>query len=447
MKKRLLLADDSITIQKVIQITFSHDDYVMTVVDNGDAALEKARAERPDLVLADVFMPGKNGYELCAAIKQDPSLAGTPVLLLTGTFEPFDEAKAKAVGADKWIAKPFESQALIACVEELLSKASPKPDPAVAPSEVKPALTQPISPSAPTSSTPAPQPVVPVVPIVPPPAISASPVEEDLWGGEFDAELTPMDTVSPTKSEPLPVKDEGDLWGSDFEVAAPQTLATDASSDELWGSFEEETALGPESFSPTVAPAASEQDMWGGADDLMSSFSTEESGSIALGEPDSEMAMFADVEILEEIDLSEDFTSADGFATSDTFELEAFGEVKGSPPAVEPSTFLDEAAWESEPNFGIEFKDPIAPQSTASTSTAMSIAPVSAAPASAQPGGAQLQSLNEAELEKIVEKIAGVVIERLAGSVLEKIAWEVVPDLAETMIKEELRKIRDEAVV
>jgi hypothetical protein len=270
-------------------------------------------------------------------------------------------------------------------------------------------------------------------------------VEEDLWGGEFDSELTPIDTISLTKSEPLPVKEEGDLWGSDFEVA-PQALDTVASNDELWGSFEEETALVPEPFPPTVSPAASEPDMWGGADDLMSSFSTEESGPIVLAESETDMAMFEDVEILEEIDLSEDFTSAEGFATSNPFELEAFGETTGTTPAVGSATFLEETAWESEPTFGVEFDDPIALQPTSSATVAMPIASVSAIPATAQPSGAQIQSLSEAELEKIVEKIAGVVIARLAGSVLEKIAWEVVPDLAETMIKEEIRRIRDEAI-
>ncbi len=122
MSKKLLLADDSITIQKVIGITFANEDYELSVVDNGDAALEMARAVRPDLILADVFMPGKNGYELCAAVKKEPALGGVPVLLLTGTFEPFDEKKAEQAGADSWIAKPFESQALIDRVEELLSR-------------------------------------------------------------------------------------------------------------------------------------------------------------------------------------------------------------------------------------------------------------------------------------------------------------------------------------
>ncbi len=123
MSKKLLLADDSITIQKVIGITFASEDVALAISDNGDAALEMARAERPDLILADVLMPGKNGYELCEAVKTDPRFSAVPVLLLTGTFEPFDEDKARACGADAWIAKPFESQALIDKVQELLALA------------------------------------------------------------------------------------------------------------------------------------------------------------------------------------------------------------------------------------------------------------------------------------------------------------------------------------
>jgi CheY-like chemotaxis protein len=71
--------------------------------------LKKARESKPDIILADVMMPGKNGYEVCEAIKQDAQLRSIPVLLLSGTFESFDEERAKRIGADGWISKPFES--------------------------------------------------------------------------------------------------------------------------------------------------------------------------------------------------------------------------------------------------------------------------------------------------------------------------------------------------
>lgn len=123
MPKKILLADDSITIQKVIGLTFANEDVQLTVVDNGDEALIKAREVTPDLIIADVVMPGKDGYEVCYSIKHDPKLAHVPVLLLTGTFETFDETMATKVGANGFITKPFESQALIDKVNELIGQA------------------------------------------------------------------------------------------------------------------------------------------------------------------------------------------------------------------------------------------------------------------------------------------------------------------------------------
>jgi CheY-like chemotaxis protein len=127
MPKKLLLADDSVTIQKVVAIALAHEDVALTSVNNGEDALTRARDLRPDLILADVVMPKKNGYELCQAIKSDPALRVTPVLLLAGTFEPFDEARARTAGADGHLMKPFETQALIDKVTQLLYKGAPRP--------------------------------------------------------------------------------------------------------------------------------------------------------------------------------------------------------------------------------------------------------------------------------------------------------------------------------
>jgi CheY-like chemotaxis protein len=122
MSKTLLLADDSVTIQKVVGITFASEDVELITVDNGDDALSRAREIKPDLVLADISMPGLDGYELCAAIKAEPDLAGTPVILLTGTFETFDERRTSEAGAEAHISKPFEAQALVDLVRSLLER-------------------------------------------------------------------------------------------------------------------------------------------------------------------------------------------------------------------------------------------------------------------------------------------------------------------------------------
>jgi len=119
--KTILLADDSITIQKVVELTFSDGEYRVLCVGNGAQALRKIAESRPDMVLLDVIMPEKNGYEVCEAMRSDPATAGIPVLLLTGTFEPFDRQRADAAGADGHLTKPFESHTLVGRVEELIA--------------------------------------------------------------------------------------------------------------------------------------------------------------------------------------------------------------------------------------------------------------------------------------------------------------------------------------
>src|SRR5690242_12735280 len=108
MPKSVLVADDSLTIRKVIGMIFSTEDFAVTMVDNGLDAIARAKETRPDLVLADCTMPGKSGYEVCETLKADPSTRGIPVMLLAGTFEPFDENRARAARADAHIVKPFE---------------------------------------------------------------------------------------------------------------------------------------------------------------------------------------------------------------------------------------------------------------------------------------------------------------------------------------------------
>jgi len=122
MTKKLLLADDSVTIQKVVALTFSGEDLLIETAVNGNEALEKARSFRPDIVLADIYMPGRNGYELCADIKPDPLLSAVPVVLLVGTFENFDPSEASRANCDAHITKPFDTSELTDLVHSLLKR-------------------------------------------------------------------------------------------------------------------------------------------------------------------------------------------------------------------------------------------------------------------------------------------------------------------------------------
>ena len=90
MAARILVADDSVTIQKVVELTFSKEGFVLVQARSGEEAIRKAKEERPDLVLLDLVMPDKNGYEVCAALRAEPTLRAVPIILLAGTFEAFD---------------------------------------------------------------------------------------------------------------------------------------------------------------------------------------------------------------------------------------------------------------------------------------------------------------------------------------------------------------------
>jgi CheY-like chemotaxis protein len=122
-KRKLLLADDSITIQKVVNLTFADEGIEVIPVGDGDSAMRKFDEFMPDLVMADVNMPGLTGYEVCRIIKNTEETRHIPVILLVGSFEPFDEEEAKSVGADDFLTKPFQSiRQLVNKVTDLLNQ-------------------------------------------------------------------------------------------------------------------------------------------------------------------------------------------------------------------------------------------------------------------------------------------------------------------------------------
>lgn len=121
MAAKLLLADDSVTIQRVIELTFSDEDVDVIAVGDGEAAIARLEADPPDVVLADVGMPGRDGYEVAEYVQAHPRLSHIPVLLLTGAFDPVDELRAREAGCAGVLVKPFEPQMVIARVRQLLA--------------------------------------------------------------------------------------------------------------------------------------------------------------------------------------------------------------------------------------------------------------------------------------------------------------------------------------
>src|ERR1700677_3435753 len=120
---RILVADDNTNIQKMVVLAFQERRVEVIAVGNGEAAVRRLPDANPDLVLADVFMPVRNGYEVCEFVKKDPRFSHIPVILLVGAFDPLDEKEARRVGADGVLKKPFvPPDPLIAMVMSALEK-------------------------------------------------------------------------------------------------------------------------------------------------------------------------------------------------------------------------------------------------------------------------------------------------------------------------------------
>ncbi|HLW97337.1 MAG TPA: response regulator [Candidatus Acidoferrales bacterium] len=121
----ILVADDNSNIQKMVALAFKDEGIDVVTVGNGEAAIRKAVEVTPDIVLADIFMPVRSGYEVCEYLKQTTRFAHIPVILLAGAFDPFDEREAQRVGADGVLKKPFvPTDPLVNLVKGLLAKSS-----------------------------------------------------------------------------------------------------------------------------------------------------------------------------------------------------------------------------------------------------------------------------------------------------------------------------------
>ena len=118
--KHVLIADDEANIVISLEFLMKREGHRVTVARDGEAALAAIRAERPDLVLLDVMMPGKSGFEVCQAVRADESLAGVKILMLSAKGRDTDLAKGQALGADAYMTKPFSTKELAEKVRELL---------------------------------------------------------------------------------------------------------------------------------------------------------------------------------------------------------------------------------------------------------------------------------------------------------------------------------------
>ncbi|HSN98200.1 MAG TPA: response regulator, partial [Candidatus Nanopelagicales bacterium] len=126
MPSTVLAVDDSVTMRKVLEITFAGPEFRVVTANSPDAALQKLKSDKPEVVIADVSLDPKTGYDLCKAVKQ--ASPATAVLILSSKQNPYDPAKGSAAQADDHLDKPFDTQAMIDKVKKLLgSKGETKP--------------------------------------------------------------------------------------------------------------------------------------------------------------------------------------------------------------------------------------------------------------------------------------------------------------------------------
>jgi len=505
MSKTLLLADDSVTIQKVVGISFANEDIVLVTVDNGDDAVTRARETRPDIVLADVVMPGKSGYEVCEAIKADPELAHVPVLLLTGTFEAFDETRAAAAGADGNITKPFEAQALVDTVNARLAAGpvtppaptEPTPDDpfdfvandSTAPSGLEAdeaARTTMIMANDDLASSDAAFSFDAHDAASPEPA-GLAPAGSDGTGGadrpEGPAEaLTQvvMTTDELANADTLPPIDPADPLDPPAipdAAAAPDQDVTRLVIGDPEPSLEtEESDFGaPLDLDPAEHGAPAEATPFAATSDPLadagngesvfdpgaardydvsaSDLATPVAPSQPLADDASEPAIAPPVR-----EIAEDATPEPAIDADPDFAMVAPADAAADPvEAQDPGPFAEPVAAETalgdEPVFSAP-DDPFRTDPAPSVATALPVAnddAIAVAPAAVRTEDPGLSPLMQQQLHDALEKVAweafGDVAERIVQDALgriEEVAWEVIPKMAESLIQEEIRKLKGE---
>lgn len=128
MSIKVLLADDNITAQRMGSKILTDAGYEVIAVSNGAAAVKKIAAEKPNLLILDVYMPGYTGLEVCEKVKHDPATSSVPVVLTATNMEPYNQADGNRVGADGFMIKPFEASDLIAVVQKFQARMKPASD-------------------------------------------------------------------------------------------------------------------------------------------------------------------------------------------------------------------------------------------------------------------------------------------------------------------------------
>ncbi|MEQ1604588.1 MAG: response regulator [Pyrinomonadaceae bacterium] len=428
-KPKLLLADDSVTIRKVVELTFADEGIDVSTVADAEMAMQRFVEIQPDIVLVDVGLDGTNGYRICEMIKADNATKHIPVLLLVGSFEPFDHDEAERVKADGFLTKPFHSiRDLVTRVQGLLGR-QPAAGPA---SEVEP----------------------PPVPIFGGEFTDDMPVTdepesddiEDLYRSSFaeTVEIEEFDTVDDL------LGDSGmdDEMIETNRVSSPDHSFADLSADDQPNGEIKEFDWSPESVvagtvqaespEPAFEPLAESEidSSENAAEPQIAESVAEDEELLWLAETgrESEVHAVGDAESMETIEISHapDLIGTVGRSPAESPKVEADDDVqlfddidftKPNDAATEPQRG-PEAAEDEEPT---EDVDP-------------SIHDTIPYEPGEQPPVPAVEPEPEYFSPELIDRIAQRVIERLSDSVVREVAKEEVPRIAEKLIREALEQ-------
>lgn len=422
MTKKLLLAEDSLTIQKVFALTFEQSDISMTTVDNGEDAVRMAAEISPDLVVADVTLADKDGFEVAAALRDAEATRSCPILILAGSLPPFDEEKFRQCGADAVLFKPFESQELLDKVDMLLRGGEVPVD--VAAEEAGAEAGE---------------------------AWDFSDVLEEVEeeAGKPAASTHAAAALFPERAESAVRGDEARTLG-EFDVSLEE-IAREA---EGGGPLPPEGMPGAEE--PAIPEAADEGSTGAGTESAAEELPLLDLGAEDLGfeePPAGEEGMLPAGENREE---------AEGLVEKDAADLAVEPPAESVPAAEAPPEAMPDRVLEPAP---FAPPDPFVAELTAVPETNLVPEDRDAGGEGTpeerfEPGDARVREEFSDKVRAILEKVAAETVEkvmwemmdRLSGEIrqqireaVEAVAWDVIPATAESLIREEIERIRGKA--
>lgn len=441
--RKLLVADDSVAIQKVIDLTFTDEGMEVIAVGDGDQARNKLEEITPDIVLADVFMPGIDGYELCRIIRDSERLKQIPVMLLVGSFEPFDEAEARRAGASDVVTKPFQSiRALVSRVGSLLGGKSEDAHAAGQYSTLGLGRTEEDTPAA-SLETETTEPDLKVYVEAP------LPVDESMQ----DANINVMVEAAPIPEHEAEVA--GASCVTDVETQTADTQQLERVSDVEFGvttdpgiyAQDDTIEIAPvidvaKDRDPSMNVSPVTERPWNAAEPRTPTEAAEafSDSLLDLGEFNEVGRRAVDEDVVLDLDFEAPLPASESWPES------VVGTVSSAAAAVanpSPATFgvgVAEAAPAEQavatevqtepqpevPQWGVAHPPADVPPVVASEEFAVEPIDPTAQPLELSP--------------ESIDAIARRVVEQMSERVVREIAWEVVPDLAELLIKERLDK-------